>query len=69
MTFAELTAAIWDGRSVTLTDHAGRSIEAVPLSVDRRDSDDHGTYWRVHYRTDRDTVASLLVRFDSFDGH
>jgi hypothetical protein len=41
----------------------------VPLSVDRRESDDEGTYWRVHYRTGRDTVASLLVMFDSFDGH
>ncbi len=71
MTFVELTAAMWDGRSVTLTDHAGRSIEAVPTGIictvgcrDRR-------LYVVSYRspTVRPMSGTIVMRFDSFDGH
>lgn len=47
MTYRELTAAMWDGRSVTLTDHAGRSIEAVPTSITRCIGRDR--LWAVGY--------------------
>jgi hypothetical protein len=69
MTFTELTNAMWHQTRIEIGTVCGHPVCGVPLSVDRRESDDEGTYWRVHYRTDRDTVASLLVKLDSFDGH
>jgi hypothetical protein len=69
MTYTELTAAMWDGRRIEIGTVCANPVYGVPITVDRRESDDTGTYWRVYYRTDRDTVASLLVMIDSFDGH
>jgi len=71
MTFTELTAAMWDGRSVTLTDHAGRTIEAVPMGIlctagcrDRR-------LYVVSCRskTTRPRSGTIVMRFDSFDSN
>jgi hypothetical protein len=69
MTYTELTAAMWDGRSVTLTDHAGRSIEAVPTSITRCIGRDR--LWAVGYyaRHKRPPRGAIVMRFDSFDGH
>jgi len=38
---------MWDGRSVTLTDHEGRSIEAVPTGIARTTGRDR--LWVVAY--------------------
>jgi len=69
MTYSELTAAMWDGRSVTLTDHAGRSIEAVPTTL----AHVHGRdpLWVVGYYARGLTPprGAIVMRFDSFDGH
>ena len=68
MTFAELAAAIWDQREITLETAAGTAVTGIPLAVDRRELD--GTrLWLVHYRTGRVTVASAFVRIRAFDGH
>ena len=69
MTFTELTAAMWDGRSVTLTDHAGRPIEAVPTGIARTIGRDR--LWVVAYYARHATPprGAIVMRFDSFHGH
>ena len=69
MTYSDLTAAMWHQTRIEIGTVCGNPVYGVPITVDRRESDDTDTYWRVHYRTDRDTVASLLVMIDSFDSH
>jgi hypothetical protein len=68
MTFNELTAAMWDGRSVTLTDHAGREITGIPVSIGRSQRGD-GTYVVSYAQHAGQIRADAFVRFDSFDGH
>ncbi len=69
MTFAELAAAIWDGRSVTLTDTDGTTIEAVPTSVVRTCG--RRPLWIVGYyaRGQKPPRGAIVMRLDSFDGH
>lgn len=69
MTFAELAAAIWDQREIQLGTVCGNPVRGIPVMVDRRETDEDGVYWRVSYRTDRDTWSSLFVRIDAFGGH
>jgi hypothetical protein len=69
MTFTELTAAIWDGRSVTLIDAYGYTLrDAIPTGIRRCTVDK--TKWLV--QCDRHGLLGQEVRvmtFDSFDGH
>jgi hypothetical protein len=64
MTFTELTAAMWDGRQITLLGDHGRTVTAVPLGIARHTS----TLWEVLYDTPygRDLI---FVKVDSLDGH
>jgi hypothetical protein len=69
MTFVELTAAMWDGRSVALTDHAGRSIEAVPTGIARTIGRDRLWVVAYHARHAKPPRGAIVMRFDSFDSH
>ena len=64
MTYTELTAAMYDGRQITITGDSGRTVTGIPLGIQRHTDQQ----WEVLVeRPDgRDT---LFVRFDSFDGH
>ena len=69
MTFAELTAAMWDGRSVTLIDAYGYTLrDAIPTGIRRCMFDK--TKWLVQF--DRHGLLGQekrFITFDSFDGH
>jgi hypothetical protein len=60
MTYSELTAAIWDGRQITITGDSGRTVTVVPLGVQRNTV----RQWEVLVEgpDGRDT---LFVQFDS----
>ena len=60
MTFSELTAAMWDGRPITITGDSGRTVTGVLLGVQRNTA----RQWEVLFEGPggRDT---LFVRLDS----
>jgi hypothetical protein len=69
MTFVELTAAMWDGRAVTLVDAFMQPVEnATPIGLRRTISHHH--LWIVYYtRPGVSDWESCVMRFDSFDSH
>jgi hypothetical protein len=68
MIFTELTAAMWDGRQITLVDHTGREITGIPVSIGRSQRGD-GTYVVSYAQHGGQIRADAFVRFDSFDSH
>jgi len=64
MTYTELTAAMWDGRQITITGDSGRTVTVVPIGIARHTH----LQWEVLYDTPygRDLI---FVKIDSFDGH
>ena len=62
MTYTDLTAAMWDGRPITITGDSGRIVTAVPLGIQRNTA----RQWEVLVEgpDGRDT---LFIRFDRND--
>ena len=70
MTFAELTAAIWDQREITMRDWDGREIRCVPKGVKRCVNDDDSVEWEVLYEEfPQGPMVRLYAVLDAFDGH
>ena len=63
MTYTELTAAMYDGRQITITGDSGRTVTAVPLGVQRHTA----RQWEVLVEgpDGRDTLFVRLNRNDA----
>ena len=59
MTYTELTAAMYDGRQITITGDSGRTVTAVPIGIQRNTAQQ----WEVLVEVP-DGRDTLFVRFD-----